>query len=66
MSDVLLKWLHKIKQESIPMVAEEAMMFPKADPFGHGVQVGKYQGLLEAVNVLEELISEQANADRDA
>lgn len=37
-------------------LAEIAMKFPKADPFGHGVQVGQWQGIEFALDILDNLL----------
>ena len=37
--------------------------FPKHEPFDHGVQVGTYQGLQAAINVIEQVLNDEANIE---
>ncbi len=43
---------------------EGAMEFPKPDPFDHGAQVGVYQGLSEALNVIETVLEDLDKAEQ--
>lgn len=38
---------------------------PKADPFEHGIQAGRYQGLQEALTLLEAEIEDEAEKDKE-
>jgi hypothetical protein len=38
--------------------------FPKSDPFHHGVQVGIYQGLQMALNVIDRVLSDEIELDK--
>lgn len=55
MSGPLERFLHEAKK-ALGQNAEDSMMFPKADPFEHGVQVGKYQGMRMAMDLVEDII----------
>lgn len=46
--------------------AHGSCRFPKADPFEHGVQVGKYQGMEGALKLLTSLIEEQDQQERSS
>ncbi len=37
--------------------------FPKAEPFEHGVQVGTYRGLQEALSVIEKVLMDEEQAE---
>ena len=37
--------------------------FPRADPFEHGVQVGKYAGLKLALDVIDSVLKDQEAQD---
>ena len=53
MSDqVIQRFIGEVKQ-TLSQHAEDSMEFPKAEPFEHGLQVGKYQGIQYALNILE-------------
>lgn len=53
-SKVFSEWLAKVDAE-LDRRGHENNMFPKADPFEHGVSVGQYQGLVLARQMLEEV-----------
>jgi hypothetical protein len=42
------------------------MEFPKADPFEHGVQVGIYSGLLDALSIIDAVLSKDEEAERNS
>lgn len=44
--------------------AHDSMMMPKAESFERGVQVGIYQGLLQALNEVENVLSDEEEAER--
>lgn len=37
--------------------------YPKTEPFEHGVQVGNYQGLQAALDVIEKVLSDEENEE---
>jgi hypothetical protein len=38
--------------------ATACMLYPKPDPYGHGVQVGSYHGVLKAKEVLQDILKD--------
>ena len=53
----------KFAQEEI---ATAGMMFPKSDPFEHGVQAGKYQGVQLALDIIENLLRDENEKELSA
>lgn len=51
----LISELKKSQEE----IATGAMKHPTPDPFEHGVQVGKYQGILIALDTLDFLLRDE-------
>jgi len=47
-----LLFIQSVKEEQATR-ASASMMFPKADSFEHGVQVGMWQGLQLALSILD-------------
>lgn len=52
---VVVKFIGAAKLE-LQHLSETAMLFPKPDPFEHGVQVGKYQGVQSALDLLDNIL----------
>lgn len=50
-------------RKALTEMAEDSMMFPKPDPFEHGVQVGKYQGVRFALELLESILRDDAEKE---
>jgi hypothetical protein len=46
--------------------AHGSMEFPKAEPFEHGVQVGIYSGLLDALSIIDAVLSKDEEAERNS
>jgi len=38
--------------------ATACMLYPKSEPYGHGVQVGSYHGVLKAKEVLQDILKD--------
>lgn len=53
----------KFAQEEI---ATAGMMRPKADPFEHGVQAGKYQGVQLALDIIENLLRDENEKEKSS
>lgn len=51
MSDLVVKYMSKV-QEEMKALSEDAMLYPKPDAFEHGVMVGRYQGMREALQLM--------------
>lgn len=51
-------------KDSLNQIANDSMKYPKADPFEHGIQAGKYQGLLFALEILEDILRD--NFDKES
>jgi len=56
--NLVAKFIGSIKDQQLG-VAEASMMRPKSDPFEHGVQTGRYQGLQLALEILESLLRDE-------
>ena len=52
----------KAKEEQ----AHSAMAFPKAEPFDHGVQVGVYQGLGQALEIKDAILRDIEEKERQS
>jgi len=58
--------LHRLKLallEELVSQAENGMLYPKADPFDHGVQAGRYQGVKQALDILDKIDLDQEEAE---
>ena len=55
MSNPITQFITEAKK-ALSQLAEDSMMYPKADPFEHGCQCGKYQGLDFALEILESIL----------
>ncbi len=49
------KWI----KEQMTETALASVRFPKAEPFEHGVQVGIYSGLEQALNRIDEILQDE-------
>jgi len=56
------KFIVKVKEE-MAIVAEDSCLHPVSDPFVHGVQVGRYQGLKDALDILDALYREELDKE---
>lgn len=55
MDPIVGRFIGEVKK-TLAETAEDSMMYPKGDPFEHGVQVGKYQGLKFSLDILESIL----------
>lgn len=60
--NLVSKLISELKSEQ-QAIAEGAMLRPKSEPFEHGVQSGKYQGIQIALNTLESLLRDTLNEE---
>ena len=61
--------LHKVVsklEETQLELARTSMQFPKAEPFDHGVQVGKYQGLQLALELIDNILRDDNKKEQDS
>ena len=61
--NLVSKFIAAIKDQQRD-VAESAMLRPKSDPFEHGVQTGRYQGLQLALETLESLLRDDLKEEQ--
>lgn len=66
MSDKLITRFVSEARQALTQIAIDSMMFPKADPFSHGEQVGKYQGLNFALELLEDILCDDREKERNS
>lgn len=64
MRDKVIEQFIKEAKEALAEMAEGAMQFPRSEPFPHGVQVGKYQGLQFALEILESILSDDKEKEK--
>lgn len=62
MDSAVFKVLQKLKEQSTTQL-KGLGDFPKADPFEHGVQVGTYRGLEQAISILIDTTEEDARRE---
>lgn len=55
MSPELYKFIGEVQKKLVDD-AESAMVYPKQEPFEHGVQVGRWQGLREALLIVDGIL----------
>lgn len=55
MDPIVGRFIGEVKK-TLAQNAEDSMQFPKADPFGHGTQVGQHQGLRLSLEILESIM----------
>lgn len=58
MSDKLLMIFIDKANTRLAEMAKGAMEYPKSDPFEHGIQVGYFRGVQEALNILENIMND--------
>lgn len=64
MSDKLISRFIGEAKQALAQIAADSMQFPKADPFGHGEQVGRWQGLNLALELLEDVLREDTEKEK--
>ena len=64
MSDRLIGNIIKGIKEQQSDISRGGMLYPKSEPFEHGVQVGTYQGLEIALQVLTGALDMEAETER--
>ena len=52
---LIVRFISEVKNTSTQH-AEDAMIYPKVEAFERGLQVGKYQGLQHALQILESIM----------
>lgn len=66
LSNNLLSKLIVSLREAQDKQAHDSLRFPKSDPFEHGRQVGTYQGISQALDILEGVVEADALAERNS
>ena len=61
-SEIIARLLHALNDDMVEL-AEEAMLRPKGDPFEHGVQCGKYQGMWHSKEILTAILRDDYNRE---
>ena len=51
-------------KRNLAEMAEGAMQFPKADPFEHGVQCGRHQGVQLALDILDNILRDNLEKEK--
>jgi hypothetical protein len=59
------EFIHRVTRESADMAADN-MLYPKSDPFGHGIQCGQYQGLQRALAILVEIMRDDEDKEKNS
>jgi hypothetical protein len=62
-SQIIQALLSAIKGQQAE-IAESAMMTPRAEPFAHGMQVGVYQGLQQALETLNAILRDDYEKEK--
>lgn len=62
MNDLVAKFIADLDKAMDEQV-ESAMLRPNGKKFRHGLEVGRYQGLLDAQNMLKELMKQDEDKD---
>lgn len=57
------RYITEVK-DALTEMATDSMKFPKADPFEHGVQCGRHQGLEFALEILEDVMRDNYEKDK--
>lgn len=65
MSDVTHKFIVRLKEEQT-VQAQGGMLYPKSEPFEHGVQVGIYQGMEKALELLRAILRDDEDERNQA
>lgn len=53
-------------KQALAKMAEESMRYPKSDPFEHGVQCGKWQGVEFALGMLDDILRDKHEEERSS
>lgn len=64
MDPIVGRFIGEVKK-TLAENAEDSMMYPAGDPFLHGVQVGKYQGLRLSLDILESIMRDINEEERN-
>ena len=64
MSDQLITRFIGEAKAALAQIAEDSMSFPKSDPFGHGEQCGRYQGLKLALEIMEDVLRDNYEKEK--
>jgi hypothetical protein len=64
MSDKLIPQFIGEVKVALAEIAQDSMQFPKRDPFEHGTQCGRYQGLNLALEILESVVREDIEKEK--
>jgi hypothetical protein len=64
MTDRLLARFTGEAKEALAQTAADSMKFPKSDPFEHGVQCGRYQGIQFALDILEDILRDNLEKEK--
>ena len=62
-SQIIQALVGAIKDQQVD-IAESAMMTPRAEPFAHGMQVGTYQGLQQALETLNSILRDDYDKEK--
>ena len=52
---IVMTFISKAK-DALSEMAADSMTYPKAEPFDHGVSCGRYQGIQQALDILDNII----------
>lgn len=62
---ILVKFIGRMKQQQAEL-AEASMLRPKHELFGLGEAAGKYQGMQNALDILDDIIRDKDEKERTA
>lgn len=57
MDPIIGRFIGEVKK-TLAETAEDSMMYPKGEAFEHGVQVGVYRGMVNALAILDGLLAD--------
>ena len=63
MNDPIIVHFMVEAKKALAEMAEDSMVYPKHEPFEHGVQVGKYQGIRFALELLDSILRDEAEKE---
>ena len=63
MNDSVITLFMLKTEQALSELAEGSMTHPSSDPFEHGMRCGRYQGMKEALRILDNIISGDEEAD---
>lgn len=63
MDPIVGRFIGEVKK-TLAANAEDAMQFPRHEPFEHGVQVGTYQGLRLSLEILESILRDVTDEEK--